>query len=371
MRAERFSKVCIIGGGPAGLAAAIAIGQSGNQATVIDHAVPPIEKACGEGLMPDSLSALSRLGVTVPFGMGFQFRGIRFSDAHSSVTADFPSGVGTGIRRVALHGLLMERAQELGVDFHWGAKHIHVTGTQVTVDGCTINSDFLIGADGQNSPTRRRLGLQQVSGERRRYAFRRHYRIAPWSSHMELHWGPKCQIYITPVGQDEICVVSMSRNPKLRLDDALAHFPSVREHLIDTETASRERGALTVSRKLRRVCQNGGALIGDASGSVDAITGEGLCLAFSQALSLASAIKSGNLKNYEAEHRSLSRRPRLMASLMLTLDRNRSFQKRALASLAAHPQLFSSLVGVHVGGQSFCDLFSWQLLDFCRTFLEA
>jgi 2-polyprenyl-6-methoxyphenol hydroxylase-like FAD-dependent oxidoreductase len=270
-----------------------------------------------------------------------------------------------------LHDLLLQRAQELGVDCLWGAKHIQVTGAGITVDGRVFRSDLVVGADGLNSDIRRSLGLHNTVYERRRFAFRRHYRIAPWSPHMELHWGPKCQIYITPVASDEICVVSMSRNPKIRLDRALAHFPSLRDRLEGAEPASRERGALTVSRKLRRVCTDGVALIGDASGSVDAITGEGLCLSFNQALSLAAALRSGNLTDYESEHNMLSRRPRMMAAMMLTLDRSGCFRKRALASLAVHRELFASLLAVHVGAQSFADLFSWKLVQFCRTFLEA
>jgi 2-polyprenyl-6-methoxyphenol hydroxylase-like FAD-dependent oxidoreductase len=55
--------VLVIGGGPAGLAAAIAARRKGFSVAVVDAAVPPIDKACGEGLMPDALSALAELGI--------------------------------------------------------------------------------------------------------------------------------------------------------------------------------------------------------------------------------------------------------------------------------------------------------------------
>lgn len=184
--------VCILGGGPAGLAAAIAITQAGCRATVVDHAFPPIDKACGEGLMPDSISVLDRLGVTVPADLGFRFRGIRFSGAHSSVASDFPNGSGIGVRRVVLHDLLLQRAHELGVVCFWGARRIETDGKQVAVDGRDVRADFVVAADGQNSETRCAWGLNTVVRERRRYCFRRHYRIAPRSPYMELHWGPGC-----------------------------------------------------------------------------------------------------------------------------------------------------------------------------------
>ena len=56
---------------------------------------------------------------------------------------------------------------------------------------------------------------------------------------------------------------------------------------------------------------------------------------------------------------------------MLTLDKHLSFQRKALAGLAFCPKVFASLLAVHVGEGSFSDLFSWQLFDFCRAFLES
>ena len=98
------------GGGPAGLASAIALRGAGYGVTVIDHAVPPIDKACGEGLMPDCIAALAQLGVCIPAGAGVPFNGIQFLGESSSVTADFPNGPGIGLRRVMLHQLLSSRA---------------------------------------------------------------------------------------------------------------------------------------------------------------------------------------------------------------------------------------------------------------------
>jgi menaquinone-9 beta-reductase len=363
--------VCIIGGGPAGLAASIALSQCGFHATVIDRSTPPIDKACGEGLMPDSIAVLYALGIRIPDSAGFRFRGIRFSDAHSSVASDFPNGMGIGMRRVALHDLLIRRAVALDVNCMWGAKRIRFEGKQVRVDGTAIAADVIVAADGQSSATRASFGLHTVLRERRRYGFRRHYRIKPWSEYMELYWGPQCQIYITPIAADEICVVSISRSPKVRLDDALAHFPALGKRLAAVEPASREMGALSTSRKLRTVCENDIALIGDASGSVDAITGEGLCLSFKQALSLAAAVRSGDLRVYQAQHRLSRRRPELMSRLMLTLDKHSGFQRRALAALACCPAIFDSLLAVHVGAGSFVDLISWRLVGFVRAFLEA
>src|SRR5207253_2995692 len=69
--------VFVIGGGPAGLAAAIAARKRGFEVVVADGAQPPIDKACGEGVMPDGVAALARLGVAATINHGFPFHGIR------------------------------------------------------------------------------------------------------------------------------------------------------------------------------------------------------------------------------------------------------------------------------------------------------
>ncbi len=367
----RDADACVVGGGPAGLAAAIALRIEGFSVALLDCAVPPIDKACGEGLMPDSIDALKRLGIHVPVSAGFPFRGVRFVDAHSSVAADFPNGTAIGLRRTALHQLLTERAREAGVSLHWGCKGVRWTPEGMLVDGELLKSKLVVGADGQNSLIRRDADLNSAKCEVRRYAFRRHYNLAPWSQYMELYWGARCQVYVTPVSPSEVCVVLVSRDPKLRLDEALEDFPTIRTHLRSAEPSSVEMGAVTVSRTLKRVCRKNLALLGDASGSVDAITGEGMCLSFRQALALAQSVKAGDLRQYQTSHRALSRRPAVMASLMLALEKNTRFRRRALASLAKHPDIFASLLSIHVGESGFLDLCSPRLLNLGLTFLAA
>lgn len=230
---------------------------------------------------------------------------------------------------------------------------------------------FVVGADGLKSSVRQSAGLDRVVSEKRRYGFRRHYRVAPWSDYVELYWGPRGQFYITPVGTGEVCVVFISRDSKLRLDPALEDFPYLREKLAGLEHGSAEMGSMSISRSLKRVYKDGVALLGDASGSVDAVTGEGLCLAFKQADALAHALRADDLKQYAARHKEIGAKPRLMASLMLTMEKHSEIQRRALASLAKRPQLFESLLKFHVGEAKLSDMVSRHLLGFGLNFLSA
>lgn len=363
--------VCVVGGGPAGLASAIALRREGCEVTVVDGAAPPIDKACGEGLLPDSEAAFRELGVEVPADVGFAFRGIRFADERSTVSADFPHGSARGLRRIALHELLSRHAKRVGVRLEWNAKRVRLVEGGVSIDGGSLKAELVVGADGQNSNIRRQAGLDAVKREKRRYGFRRHYRMAPWSSYMEFYWGTASQIYVTPVATDEVCVAVLSRDPQLRLERALRHFPEVRRRLGDAEPVSAEMGGLSISRSLRRLQRGSVVLVGDASGSVDAITGEGICLGMRQALALAEAVRRTDLRIYEQRHRALMRRPQTMASLMLLLERNGRLQRRVLAGLAQRPDVFESLIAIHVGASSFLDLCSWGLMDFGRAFLAS
>jgi menaquinone-9 beta-reductase len=364
--------VFVVGGGPAGLAAAIAARGKGLRVVVADCSRPPIDKSCGEGLMPDSLDALRNLGVTISSEHSFPFRGIRFLAPGASVSADFPCGSGLGIRRTTLHQLLVDRAAETGVQFLWGAHVNGISSGGAVVDGRLVRSRWIVGADGQNSYVRRWAELDAFRSCKRRFGFRRHYRVTPWSDCVEIYWGNGCQFYITPVSPHEVCVVLLSRDRHLRVDRALPEFPELRDRLKAAVPSGAERGAVSVSCSFEEVVRNRVALIGDASGSVDAITGEGMCLAFQQASALAFALAAGDLGTYAAQHRRLMRRPSFIADVMLLLDRFPGLRHRAMRALSAKPAIFATLLATHVGARSPSAMVTsalplgWQMLTAGR-----
>jgi len=165
---------------------------------------------------------------------------------------------------------------------------------------------------------------------------------------MEIYWGESCQVYVTPVG-DEVCVVLISRARAPFLSEALAAFPQLEAYLAGAPLSSSERGAITATALLKSVVRGNIALIGDASGSVDAITGEGLCQAFRQARALADAMAAGDLSSYGRLHRHMRRRPTFMADLMLSMDRWPGVRRRTLQVLSAHPRILQRLLAIHVG----------------------
>jgi menaquinone-9 beta-reductase len=341
--------VLIVGGGPAGLAAAIAARQKGFEVIVADRNRPAIDKSCGEGLMADGVEALRELGVHIPAAESFSFRGIRFVGSTSRVEASFESTHGVGVRRTRLHRLLLDRAATLGVQFSWESRFTGIGTRDLSIDGNPIHARWLIGADGLDSTIRRQYGLDSHFSGPRRFGFRRHFRTAPWTDFAELHWGDGCQIYVTPVGAEEICVAVISRGHHFRLDQALPMFPELRARLQYASSFGTERGGVTHSRVLKRVSRGNVALVGDASGSVDAISGQGLCLSFRQSLALADALEAADLKLYNRAHRKLMAKPLLSSSVLLTLARHTWLRERILRVLSSDPGRFARLLSLHAG----------------------
>jgi len=339
----------IAGGGPAGLVAGIAARRRGLDVVVADGAQPEIDKSCGEGLMPDALATLAGLGIELDAGAGQPFHGIRFLGRDSSVEARFPRGVGLGMRRTVLHGALVRAAELAGVRLLWNAPVTTQGRDALRAGDETVHSRYIAGADGGNSGLRRWAGLDARVSEGLRYGFRRHYRVGQWTDHVEVHWSSGCQIYVTPIAPDVVCVASLARVADLRLDQALPRFPELERLLNDAEVITTERGGVSASRHLKRVTKGNIALIGDASGSLDAVTGEGLCLAFRQAAALADALAADRLDGYQAAHERIRRGPALMADLLLLLDRRDTLRGRVLAALESRPAVFADMLATHMG----------------------
>ena len=360
--------VLIVGGGPAGLSAAIAARQQGMRVLVADSAKPPIDKACGEGLMPDSLHALSGLGVTLDGEDTGEFRGIRFLGRNESVEALFPNGGGRGIRRTLLHELLIDRAKSTGVEFAWETR-VQTRAGEIVMNGTPVRYKWLIGADGHESRIRKFARLDVGSVYQRRIGLRRHFVVEPWTDLVEIYWGEESQAYVTPIGGDQVCVAVIARERPASFEAAMAEFPKLAKHLTGARVITSVRGALTVSRRLRSVTSGRVALVGEASGSADAITGEGLAMAFRQAAALAEALAKDDLSIYEREHRKITALPQFMGRAMLLMDKSRWIRRRTLQALSARPSIFDRMLSVHVGarpplrfGVDTALNFGWEML---------
>jgi 2-polyprenyl-6-methoxyphenol hydroxylase-like FAD-dependent oxidoreductase len=145
--------VLVVGGGPVGLAVAIRCALAGLSVTVAEPRAAPVDKACGEGVMPAAVRRLAALGVTPD---GHPLRGIRYLDAAHRADAPFRHGDGLGVRRTVLHAALAARAAALGIP----VLPVRVTAFERHADYVTaagMAARYLVAADGLHSTIRRAL----------------------------------------------------------------------------------------------------------------------------------------------------------------------------------------------------------------------
>jgi menaquinone-9 beta-reductase len=361
--------VLVSGAGPAGLATAIAASLKGFRVIVADPRKPPIDKTCGEGLLPKAVSALRHLGVPLRGTSALSLSGILFSDDEHSASAPFVRGSAYGLRRTALHQLLVERAAEVGVRFLWGARISDFEPQSARAGGTPYFFRWLVGADGYKSQVRSWAGLEPVRAPRARFGFRRHYSMVPWSDAVEVYWEERCQLFVTPAGPGEVCIAVLSDHARLRVDSALPLFPEVVRRLRSARPSSPELGAPTLISQARAAVRGPVALVGDASFTLDAISGEGMSLAFAQALELADAFARNDLARYATAHCQMTLMPMRITRLLLTLARRPWLRRKAMRLFAGNPGIFSRVLALHTGEISSDDLkvkevfgLGWQVL---------
>ena len=385
--------VLVVGGGPVGLATAIRCALAGLSVTVTEPRAAPVDKACGEGVMPAAVRRLTAMGVTPD---GHPLRGIRYLDAAHQADAPFRHGDGLGVRRTALHAALAARAAALGIPviparvttFEQHAGHVTAAG---------VEARYLVAADGLHSTIRRVLDREAppTAGASRpaapRYGLRRHYRVAPWTDLVEVHWTPRAEAYVTPVSDNVVGIGLLfarrhSAEPSgdgrpetdghgdarrgdnwhgddphgdgrpggARYADAqyaggdfaarLADFPALRGRLAGAPPASEVRGAGPMRQDVRRRVYGRVLLVGDASGYLDALTGEGIGVGLAQAEALADCLAAGRPADYERAWRRVSG-PAWRFTAGLLWSRNQSFLGPRIVPAAQRlPWLFAALV---------------------------
>ena len=342
----------IAGGGPVGLVTAIAARLAGLSALVLERATELPEKACGEGLMPAAVRTLEELGVQLDGGRAF--RGVRFIDAGVTASASFGEAPGYAINRRGLMLALRTRADRLGVEVRSGhtVREFHYQHGAVTVSArvrggqeLSFRGRLLVAADGLRSPIRRRLGLELTRSGAPRFGLQRHFQCAPWSDWVEVHWHDRAEAYVTPLGDQELGVALLMHGNELDYAGALKLFPELAARLGEGHS-DRVRGAGPLEQRAQSVLAPGVALVGDAAGYLDALTGEGLAIGFGSAVALVQRFGRGELWKYPDDHAALTAAYLGMTRLMLACSRAPALRRWSVRFLSARPRLFSRLLRV-------------------------
>ena len=335
--------VLVVGGGPIGLAVAIEACLAGLRALVVEPRAAPIDKACGEGLMPGAVTALANLGV---HPTGHALSGITYIAGDRIADHAFESGEGLGVRRTSLHRALTLRAEELGVEFALGrADGVVQDADSVTAAG--IRASWLMACDGLHSAVRRATGLERPArtGSRRRYGIRRHFALEPWSDRVEVHWGQRAEAYVTPVA-DGVVGVALLGPPHRDYEASLDAFPDLRARLRGAECLGPPLGAGPMLQRATARTVGRVRLVGDAAGYVDALTGEGIRVGLAQAAAAIRTLepdveRSG--ASYERAWALATRDYRLITASLLAVARS-PLRRGIVPVSAAIPGLYGNVV---------------------------
>jgi menaquinone-9 beta-reductase len=316
--------VAIVGAGPAGCSTAITLAQRGYNVALIDRAVFPREKLCGDFLNPINWPVLDELAVSQdvlarPHNQISAFR-ITAADgveAFSAIPVQGERGFGLGLRRFHLDHVLLQRAKRAGVSVNEGVK---VTGVAKNSPGWQLEMDrhgervytrakVLVGADGRNSAVGRQLG---VSLERPKPSSSVGFEIQLQKcfavrDRIEIHQFAGGYAGLARIDESAI---NLGFTVQRSLLGSSVSFESLRERFLcrnpfldkllgASEPASELRSVWPVYFSPRKCFGAGFLLVGDAARVTEPVTGEGIFFALRSgqlaAATIAAVLRDGNL----------------------------------------------------------------------------
>lgn len=306
---KRFD-VAIVGAGPAGCSSAISLAHRGYSVVLLDKALFPREKLCGDFLNPANWGIFDRLGIRDAL-LSLQHEKVEsllISTQSASATVPFPSRngrsfFGLGLKRSLFDDLLLRLAERDGVTVRQGCKPSELSrdeaGWVLTCgDSSSVNklhAKLLIGADGRNSWVAHRLGLTAPDESSGRFvAFQTHLRRCRGiKGAVEIHLFPGGYAGLVGLGEGMANLCFTAEKKLAREATAIEVFfrkylyqnNRLKDALETAEPVGELRSMYRVYFSPRRCFGEGFLLAGDAARVTEPVTGEGVYF----------ALKSGEL----------------------------------------------------------------------------
>ncbi|MEU8896598.1 geranylgeranyl reductase family protein [Nocardia sp. NPDC048505] len=349
------TEVLVVGAGPAGSAAAAWAARAGREVLLLDSAVFPRDKTCGDGLTPRATKELEHLGLGDWVRAHTVNHGLRMTGFGREALLPWPGGsfptYGSAVARTELDDKLRETAVKSGARMLDGAKVIDVTREGDRVTGVTVQTAggthpvecrTLIVADGVRSPIGKKLGRtwhrQYAYGTAARAYIKSARSDDQWiTSHLELRDAENNLVpgygWVFPLGNGEVNIgvgslATEARPSHIALKPLLQHYTSQRfqEWGFEGELRAVASALLPMGGAVSHVAGRNWVLIGDAAGCVNPLNGEGIDYGLEGGHMLSELLDEPDLTRIWPE--------------LLRARYGRTFSvARRIAGLATHPRM--------------------------------
>jgi len=319
------TEVLVIGGGPAGCAAAIELVNSGRNVTIIDKANFPRDKCCGDGLTTDALRLLESMGLKPSTVKNWNeiMNVVIHSPNGNTIELPLPQGRGQYaaiVPRTELDERLLDLARDAGTSIQTPVRFESLRELDQHVEVMTstdrkILARYVIAADGMWSSVRKALGVGINNYRGDWHAFRQYFsQTGPEAQHLRVWFEPDLlpgYMWLFPLpGQRANIGFGVLRGSHYEIGDLgklwnnLLERPHIRDVIGPNAVPEGNRKAWPIPSRLMELLPSKGRVhfVGDAIGAADPMTGEGIAQALRTGRSSALAIiKSGPFKPQQAE----------------------------------------------------------------------
>lgn len=334
--------LAVLGAGPAGAAAALGAARAGLTVALFDPQPGPLDKPCGEGIMPTGVDALLELGLESLVRAAAPLERLRYVLAGGrELTIEFPRP-GCALERrelmAALNAALADEPKVTRLACRVRSAR-HADGFELAHGARHWQARTLVAADGLRGEGAAWLRGEHVQGTR--YGLRARALAKETLDAVEVHLGRTCELYLTPLphGRVNIAVLAderpAGRDPRAWLAAALRQHARAAAHLGELVTEPEARAL--AHRQALAVAEDGAFLAGDATGGVDPVLGCGVAIALATGLAAgraAAARLAGGGNEVERGY----------AELVARETRVRRNLARGLVFLAGRPRLQAGVV---------------------------
>jgi len=314
---DHSRRVVIVGAGPAGAAAAVELRRAGSDVIVIDKAVFPRDKCCGDGLTSGALRHLDHLGldpadvaswkpvtdvwITRPSGESMLF-------PLPKAPGQFAATASREDLDMALVNLALKEGAEIRQGVALEGVELFDDRVKVATSDGPITADWLIAADGMWSPTRKALGLNQGSYRGEWHAFRQYFSTVSPRAADELFVWFEADIlpgymWCFPLPNNRANIgFGVIRGGKHKMNEMgdlwrdLLQRPHVREIIGDQAEPEGTHKAWPIPARIGELplTAHRTFFVGDATGACDPMTGEGIGQALQTGMGAAHALLAAN-----------------------------------------------------------------------------